>query len=494
MHLITLILLDYKVKDHIFYFISTGIPSNFKYFYSCYNYYMKYLIFICMNLILVQFMCFEFTSNSLAQENNEVEIFEEVEQNSEPPESPSGINLEGQNKLQIPRDVGNSAPDSISQGIQEAEEIKKAIFKFDPFNIFIQPWKNLNKKISEAVRLEFTIAYTALYQVATKATQGDQRNQASGGIFDFSGLWEIISEKSKYSAYVGFRGSSKHKLFTDITPSELALNIGSLWRTDGHFGMNEFFISQLWWEQNLLENEIIFRVGKLDQADYIDSFNFSSSKLYFINSAFSDNPTIFFPGNGLGAAAVYQPNDFFYLLASIGDANGNSTTFEFDSFFSELEFFTGVEIGIRPTIDGFGKGNYHVALWHSDRIKKKNIPSGNGVAITFQQQIWNYYNTFLRYSYSNGKVTNIKQLLSAGVGIYDPFNMGYNDNLFGLAFAWGEPQEQNQNPQYVIESFLRLQVFDSVQVTPDIQLIISPSEATQENFVAVFGMRFRIAF
>jgi len=104
---------------------------------------------------------------------------------------------------------------------------------------------------------------------------------------------------------------------------------------------------------------VIFRIGKIDQFDYIDSFNFSSSKLFFINSAFSDNPTISFPGNGLGAAALYNPNDFFYMLGSIGDANGNSSNFDFDAFFSEQEFFTGVEIGILPKINGLGNGNYH---------------------------------------------------------------------------------------------------------------------------------------
>ena len=447
-----------------------------------------------MSLILTLLMGFVFAPNVLTQENTEADRSEEAQQKVEDAESKTDAEIEEQKELQVPRSIANRAPNSIAEEIFRTEQIKKSIFEDDPFDIFIQPWRRINRKISEAIRLEFALAYTVLYQVATTATQGEQRNHAAGGIIDFSGLWEILSEKGEYPGYIGFRSSSKHRLFTDIPPSQLAENIGSLWRTDGEFGVNNFFISQFWWEQHLFNDEVIFRIGKIDQFDYIDSFNFSSSKLFFINSAFSDNPTISFPGNGLGAAALYNPNDFFYMLGSIGDANGKSSGFDFDAFFSEQEFFTGVEIGILPKINGLGNGNYHVALWHSDRIKKQNIPTGKGVAITFQQQLWNDYNTFLRYSYSNGRVTNLKQLLSAGVGVYDPFYLGMKDNLIGLAIAWGEPKDNNLRSQYVIESFLRLQVFRSVQVTPDIQLIINPSEAPDENIVAVFGMRFRLAF
>jgi len=417
-----------------------------------------------------------------------------VQENSETDESTVDETVEENEGLEVSRLELDRAPDSIQQGISLAEILQKSIFEFDPFNFIVQPWRKYNAKLKESIRLEFSLAYTALYQVASNATQGEQRNNAAGGIFDFNGLWEILSKKSEYPGFVGFRSTSKHRLFTEIPPNDLAGNIGALWSTAAFFTVNNFFISQLWWEQHLFDDKLIFRIGKLDQSDYLDSFNFSSSKLFFINSAFSDNPTIPFPGNGLGAAALYQPNDFFYILGSFGDANGDSSTFEFDTFFNEQEFFSGAEIGILPKISGFGKGNYHIAIWHSDGIKKENKPSGNGMAITFQQLLQNDYNLFLRYSLSNGKVTNVKQILSGGVGLYEPFKTGMKDNLLGLAVSWGEPEAKNFRSQYVIESFLRLQVFRSTQVTPDIQLIVNPSNAPDVDIVAVYGIRFRVVF
>jgi len=445
-------------------------------------------------LIIVVLISFIFIPIINAKENSEINGSEEVSDKGETTESTLEINEQNQQEPRVPRELSDRAPDSIPGEILQSETIKRSIFKFDPFSKIVQPWRKLNSKLRETIRLELTLAYTALYQVAHKATQGEKKNHAAGGIWDFSGLWEVFSENRGYPAYIGFRSSTKHKLFTDISPSELGENIGSLWRTDGTYGENIFFISQLWWEQHLFENKLSFRVGKLDQSDYIDSFNFSSAKLFFINSAFSSNSTIPYPGNGLGAAALYHPNEVFYILSSFGDANGDSSTFDFGTFFNEQEFFAGIEVGFLTKITRHGNGNYHIAIWHSDRIKKQNVPSGKGLAITFQQQFRNEYNTFLRYSYTNGDVTDVKQLLSGGVGVYDPFHLGMNDNLLGLAFAWGEPEDNSLRSQYVIESFLRLQVFPSIQLTPDIQLIIQPSEAPDENIVAVLGMRFRIAF
>ena len=458
------------------------------------NYPMSIFKVISPCLIVAALVSFILVPIVNAEENTEVNESEEVQDKGETTKSTIELDEQNQQETRVPRELSDRAPDSIPEQILQSETIKRSIFEFDPFSRIIQPWRKLNSKLRETIRLEFSLSYTALYQVANKATQGEGKNHAAGGIWDFSGLWEVFSENRGNPAYVGFRSSTRHKLFTDIPPSELGKNIGSLWRTDGTYGENKFFISQLWWEQHLFDNKLSFRVGKIDQSDYIDSFNFSSARLFFINSAFSSNPTISYPGNGLGATAFYQPAKFFYILSSFGDANGDSSTFDFGTFFDEQEFFTGIEIGFLTDITRQGNGNYHIAIWHSDRIKKEDVPSGKGLAITFQQQFRNEYNLFLRYSFTNGDVTDVKQLLSGGIGVYNPLHLGIDDNLFGLAFAWGEPENNSLRSQYVIESFLRLQVFPNIQVTPDIQLIIHPSEAPDDNIVAVLGIRFRVAF
>ena len=147
---------------------------------------MSILKFKYMSLILTLLMGFVFAPNVLTQENTEADRSEEAQQKVEDAESKTDAEIEEQKELQIPRSIADRAPDSIAEEIFRTEEIKKSIFEDDPFDIFIQPWRRINRKISEAIRLEFALAYTVLYQVATTATQGEQRNHAAGGIIDFS--------------------------------------------------------------------------------------------------------------------------------------------------------------------------------------------------------------------------------------------------------------------------------------------------------------------
>ena len=66
--------------------------------------------------------------------------------------------------------------------------------------------------------------------------------------------------------------------------------------------------------------------------------------------------------------------------------------------------------------------------------------------------------------------------------------------LVGFAFAWGRPSVGRLRDQYVTELFFRLQVTLEFQLTPDLQFIVFPSQNPRDDFIAVFGMRARLAF
>ena len=67
------------------------------------------------------------------------------------------------------------------------------------------------------------------------------------------------------------------------------------------------------------------------------------------------------------------------------------------------------------------------------------------------------------------------------------------NDVFAFAFAIGEPRQNNLRTQYVLESFYRIQLFSIVQVTPDIQFIINPSNNPKQDLIVVYGIRFRVA-
>jgi len=57
----------------------------------------------------------------------------------------------------------------------------------------------------------------------------------------------------------------------------------------------------------------------------------------------------------------------------------------------------------------------------------------------------------------------------------------------------GEPVDNSLRTQFVFETLYRIQVSPIAQITPDIQLIINPSNNPNEDFLAVLGARLIIS-
>ena len=85
----------------------------------------------------------------------------------------------------------------------------------------------------------------------------------------------------------------------------------------------------------------------------------------------------------------------------------------------------------------FGKGTYSLTLWHREKRDEDNLPSDEGFALSFEQELTDKIIPFVRYSYSDGDSTQIQQLISTGVGFVDIFNR--EKDVAGIGLAWGDP-------------------------------------------------------
>ena len=229
-------------------------------------------------------------------------------------------------------------------------------------------------------------------------------------------------------------------------------------------------------------------MGKVDQSDFVDFYMYSSARRFFLNEAFSQNPTIPFPETGLLGFIRLRPSDVFYILFSLGDLNADGDEIDVKSFFKDRDYFKTLELNFSPLAKKLGyEGNYHIVYWHSDEIENENKPSSNGFNINLSRTFYDKYGAFIRYGFSDGEFTEVKQLLSFGLGISDPFT--YSGDFFGIAFAWGEPVADSLESQFVLETLYRIQISPIAQLSPDIQLIFNPSNDPDENFLAVLGIR-----
>jgi len=434
------------------------------------------------------------------------------DQNSNQQESPSSISGELQESSDIRENIlsdsktkdsssnqdqnskQRESPNSISGELQQSSYIRRNIlFQYGYIERLLKPWVFLTGRLKKDLGLEVGTSYSVLYQYSTKTISEQNENDAASGVLEFFGHWNIFhSEDKKNPGFLGFKIKWSHKIFSDIPPTELDSEIGSLWQTTSTFNKQSLSLDQIWWQQSLFNEKVTFRLGKVDQSDFVDFYMYSSAKRFFLNEAFSQNPTIPFPATGFLGFITVKPNDIFYILVSLGNLRAEAGKINIKSFFKDRDYFKTLELNFAPLAKKLGSdGNYHIVFWHSDKIEDEGKPSSQGFNINLSKMFADKYGAFIRYGYSDGQFTEVKQLLSLGFGISGPLNNP--GDFFGVAFAMGEPVDNSLRTQFVFETLYRIQVSPIAQITPDIQLIINPSNNPNEDFLAVLGARLIIS-
>jgi len=422
---------------------------------------------------------------------------QEIEENPEIHEADSTVidsGIRDRSSDEIDESEQNVSPDSIAGQLEESGNIRRNIlFRYGYVDKLLKPWVYLTERLNRDLGLNLGTSYSILYQYSTKTISAQNDNDAASGVLEFFGHWNILhSADRKNPGYLGFKIKWAQTLFTDIPPTDLDGQIGSLWQTTTTFNKQSISIDQIWWNQTLWDKKIEFQIGKVDQSDFVDFFMYSSARRFFLNEAFSQNPTIPFPETGLLGFIKLRPNNIFYVLFSLGDLNADGDKINIKSFFKDRDYFETIELNFSPLAKKLGyDGNYHIVFWHSDKIEDENKPSSKGFNINLSKTFYENYGAFIRYGFSDGEFTEVKQLLSFGVGISDPFT--YSGDFFGVAFAWGEPVADSLDSQFVLETQYRIQISPIAQLTPDVQFIFNPSNNPDEDFLTILGIRLVIS-
>ena len=389
-----------------------------------------------------------------------------------------------------PVDPGfDNSPDDIDNQLKESDERVDALFPIDPLEPLHRVWERVTRRLRETIGLDLGLNYTGLSQRSDKVLPGNQR-EAGGGDVDFFGRWNLVDRDGRWPGALVFATETRHR-YTAIPPSDLGENIGSLWGTVVSFNMQGYALPELYWEQGSYKDRLIYRLGKMDPALIYDGGRYVSSNYAFLSPAFSDTLAMPLPSAGLGIAAAVYPIANTYILGGVHDTNGSRESL---GHIGRGELFAAIELGATPHYGKPGAGLYHVTLWHSDRRKKADVPSGRGVAVTLEQELGPDGNIvpFARYSYAHGRATSIRQTFAIGMGLEEPF--GQNFDLIGLGVSWGEPTDRTLQDQYVFEAFYRIHITPHTHLTPDIQVIFYPAKNPAEDRLTVGSIRLRTLF
>lgn len=383
--------------------------------------------------------------------------------------------------------IGENTTDLTNQ-LNFDSSLKDPLFETLRFDRAMFSWYSWKQEVFELHGFQFSLAYSSMGQYATETRPGRQ-DLAAGGVFDFGGTWALLKRDSDWQGMLGFRIADQHRLGTSVAPSGLGDEIGSAWGTSLAFDNIPFNAIEGWWEQSLGGRAAV-RFGKLDVSGIFDPAALGNPFEHFMGHPFNLNSTIPFPAEGIGAIALLEPIEDFSIVAGLVDANGNGSDWDFDSFFRVREYLKLAAMAWTPEFS-YGKGEYHLTVWNSDKRVDAKVPGGKGFVIHGEQRVGDVI-PFFRYGHSSGGAAALKNMIAAGVGFYHPF--GRSSDGIGLGLSWGEPFGAGLRDQYGIEAYYRIQLTNEIAMTPDIQFIVNPARNSNVNTLLVLSLRLRANF
>lgn len=354
----------------------------------------------------------------------------------------------------------------------------------------ILPGIALKRKFDELAaetNIRFSVANTYLFQ---QATGGDGRRSAGGGDLDLLAKWTAVGAGTKDTGILAFAAETRYQI-GDQAPSALSGEIGTLIPTTNGFGERPLTVKEAYWDQRLFEDRFRYALGRIDPENLFGGHRLQSANLYFLNKAFSSNPTIAFPGSGFAAAAQVKPAPWLYVDGGITDANGKTTVGNFEGFFEDNEFLLFGEAALTPTIEGVGAGRYRLAVWHIDEREDARRPSDEGFTLSFDQDFGDSLTAFLRYGHADGDATGVTNSVQGGVGVKGVLG---EKHMLGFAVAWSEPADDSLSDEKVLEIFQRFQITETFQFTIGAEAIFDPSHAPDDEVLGVFSARLRVSF
>ncbi|MEM8678775.1 MAG: carbohydrate porin [Planctomycetota bacterium] len=403
-----------------------------------------------------------------------------------PPVSAQEMGTTGANVTSIYPDIPQfGGPTSV--GGQLAEDAARVPqYRLQTWQELLDGWYWQKEVINDGAGLQFNIDESMFYQLASSSL--GERDAASG-LFRAFGQWELLGRGTGCPGLLVFKAENRHKLGTAITPFELGFEAGSILPTGTFFNEFSFGVTNLFWKQYFADRRVAFVIGRIDVTDFVDVYAMMNPLTHFINLAFSTNPTIAVPNQGLGVAAGGMLTERLYVQGGFSDANGQPTTAGFNTFFDDAEYFKYVEFGATSSQDRIYLDNIHVTLWHTDARQAVQTPEGWGVAFSAEKFINDKWLPFVRFGYANGDASLMQSTLSTGLGLQRE-----NRDVAGIGLSWGQPADGTLRDQFTSEFFYRFQLTQSLAITPDVQLIADPALNLNTDVLALFGLRLRAVF
>ena len=375
-----------------------------------------------------------------------------------------------------------------------------------PLEVPMRPIRALEHLLYEQCSTMSNIYYTLVLQSLSRTLPGEG-NLAGVGRLDANFLTVLAKTPGLGTSAVQilFRQHNVIGQPSNWTPGGAS---GSYFFMDSLQNENNSTLNIVSFQQGLLDDRVVLSVGKMHPNHFFMlNFYANDESRQFLNGSFDGN-SVFQPAQGTyspGFVAQMIPCDDIYVNAAIFDL----ADYPGDSFqnINAGLYWAGVEVGWTPNwLGAFSRYNVTFGTTNAGNQSYSGYGDVTGIKqsnsmIGFlgQQQIGDWLGVFAEYGLGDSTGAVAQQELSVGVSIVRPF--GRPDDDFGIAFAWTKPNNNYGNeipgsePQSasVLETFYRLQLTNSLQLSPDLQVSFDPASGDGSPVVAL-GLRLKMQF
>ncbi len=326
--------------------------------------------------------------------------------------------------------------------------------------------------------IKFDIYDALVYQHVSR-TIDDAPADSLFNRFDFSvhaRTWKI---EGQGSGVLTCSVRANNNLLDTPTPSEA---IGAFSPLDVIASNTSFLIKRLEFRQAFLDEQVSLTVGKGNPNDCIASNLFAwDETTQFMAATFDGgNYPVGYGGYMPIVSLQVIPTEGYYVTGAVtsglGSAHDPFSTLDDGLYWCAGETGVVIEAGEERL-----QGRYSISLMNSntgnDTVDRATRTNGNAMALVAQQQVTPSAALWSQYLLCSDRIGPAEQELTFGLSIEDCF--GRNDDGFGIAVGWSKPSASaypGWRERLQFESWYRLQLTETWQLSPDFQVLSRPSD------------------
>jgi hypothetical protein len=310
--------------------------------------------------------------------------------------------------------------------------------------------------------------------------------------FRSTGDWEILSDTSIGDAFLEWNILGAVGFGFEPQDESIAggFQIGDLSVINTNIYPDSTALDELFWKQVIADGRWVVIAGRVDQSFHFDVNRVANDAYRQLQSfVFVNNLSIPWPlYGGIGALVTWKATDRLTLRLGGGES-GSDVPWRFGETVDDGNWYQLLEAELSLDLPALGKGTYRLTPWHNHL----DAADGWGVGLNFDQELGPAWLVgFFRFGIGDTDVTPIDRHVSAGVAVEGPF--GRSGDRFALGVGWSRPSDPAERAETFIELQYRLQLTRSLELSPDLQIIINPAANRDTNTIAIPGIRFSMIF